>query len=380
LDSGFGVPGKKLHLVLNARERFSPIGAGASSLNVLQNALRSRYRGEITVFGSPVEKPFDGVKFQPLYPKWSPFRPFRDRYERLVDAYVSHAQIDRPNLIEVFNRPVMALELARRLPGVPVMARLGNDARKQVGMRTVSRRRELLDRVAEIHCSSHFIRNCFLDGLGGEGSGRVKVIYLGFERPQERPRDKRPTIIFIGRLLPEKGVLPLVEALAQVLPGHPQWSAKLIGARAFKPSESFSPYERSVARAAEGVSQIELTGFVPHEDAMRELQSASIAVMPSLWEEPFGRAAAEALANGCALISSGRGGLREIAEGRGIVLDDVNVGTLSAVMDRLISDEAERTRLQDLAWRDYPFDISDRVEGWDRRRDAMLSGEVKAPI
>jgi len=373
LDSEFSVARKNLHLVLNARERFSPVGAGASSLNVLQQATRSRYRDAITVLGSPVEQPFDGVKFQPLYAKWNPLRPFRDRYERLTDTYVSYAHDNPPDLIEVFNRPVMALEIGRRIPGVPLMARLGNDARKQVGMQTPARRRALLDRCAEIHCSSHFIRNCFLDGLSSEGNERVRVVYLGFERPPAQPQHKRPTIVYIGRLLPEKGVLPLVQALAQVLPRHPEWSAKLIGARAFKPSESLSPYERAVARSAEGINQIELAGFIPHDEAMGELRAASIAVMPSLWEEPFGRAAAEALANGCALISSGRGGLREIAEGRGIVIEDVNAETLSIALERLIADDAERARLQHLAWNDFPFDIRERVEEWDSRRDAMLA-------
>jgi glycosyltransferase involved in cell wall biosynthesis len=364
---------KKLHLVLNARERFSSFGAGASSLNVLQNALRSRYRETITVFGAPVEKPFNGVKFQPLPGRWNPFRPFRDRYERLIDAYVSYARDDPPDLIEVFNRPVMALELGRRLPGIPIMARLGNDARTQVGMQTPARRRALLERCAEIHCSSHFIRNCFLDGLGPDGSERVRVVYLGFARPRVQPQHKRKKIVYIGRVLPEKGVLPLVEAFAQVLPRHPQWSAKLIGARAFKPSESLSPYERAVAKRAGSIAQIELTGFMPHDEAMQELESAAIAIVPSLWEEPFGRAAAEALASGCALISSSGGGLREIAEGRGILIDNVNAGTLSVALERLMLDDAERARLQDLAWKDFPFDIRARVEEWDSRRDAMLA-------
>ncbi|MCP6769397.1 glycosyltransferase, partial [Klebsiella pneumoniae] len=47
-------------------------------------------------------------------------------------------------------------------------------------------------------------------------------------------------------------------------------------------------------------------------DQVREqMKSAAIAVTPSTWDEPFGLTAVEAHAAGAALISSGRGGLRE---------------------------------------------------------------------
>jgi glycosyltransferase involved in cell wall biosynthesis len=278
-------------------------------------------------------------------------------------------------LIEVFNRPSMALAIAKGFPEIPVIARLGNDARRQERMSSPNRRHELLMRCAEIHCSSEFIGDCFLDGVEASKTdrARVRVVYLGFGRPEMRPMNKAPMIVFVGRVLKEKGVLPLVEALVDVLPRHPQWSAQIIGARAFRPSETASPYEIAVAQHAARCPQIELAGFQTHDVAMQALAKASIAVVPSLWDEPFGRAGAEALASGCALIGSNHGGLREIVQGRGLALDTVNVETLSAALEKLLTNDAERARLQKLAWDDFPFDVRERVEEWDRRRDAMLA-------
>ena len=49
-------------------------------------------------------------------------------------------------------------------------------------------------------------------------------------------------------------------------------------------------------------------------------EQAAIALVPSKWDEPFGRTALEAHAGGCAVVSSGTGGLAEISENNAIVL------------------------------------------------------------
>ena len=75
------------------------------------------------------------------------------------------------------------------------------------------------------------------------------------------------------------------------------------------------------------------------------MQSAAIALTPSVWDEPFGLTAIEAHAAGAALISSGRGGLREASGPHALYVDAVTPQTLSAAMDRLIRDPAERLAL-----------------------------------
>lgn len=63
-------------------------------------------------------------------------------------------------------------------------------------------------------------------------------------------------------------------------------------------------------------------GFLPHDEVMALYARAAIAVVPSIWQDPLGRTAVEALAaTGCALVTINRGGLSELAGGRGIVVD-----------------------------------------------------------
>ncbi len=55
-------------------------------------------------------------------------------------------------------------------------------------------------------------------------------------------------------------------------------------------------------------------GFLNHKKTLNILNQSEIAVVPSRWEEPFGRTSLEASSRGCATIISNRGGLTETTD------------------------------------------------------------------
>jgi len=363
------MPAKQLHLLLAPKERFEPEGAGAFALNVLETSRVSRYRGSITVFGSPVAHPFDGVAFRPL-PKahwWE-----GDRNRAMARRYGRLAERQRPDLIEVYNRPVMVDVLRHRFDDIPIALHFGNDPRKMDGSRSVIERRTLIEQSAAIVCVSEYVRHCFLDGTNHPLSSRVEVLHTGVPRaPVLPPKENR--IVFVGRVVPEKGVLELVQALSRVLRQHTDWSAEIIGARWFGAGEHPTSYENSVARAAASCDRISLAGFRPHEEVLAALGRASVAVVPSLWDDPFPRTALEALAQGCALVSSRRGGLPELGTDRALYVDMVSAESLGGALEQLIEDEETRQRLQRSAREDFPFDIHRTTGALDDLRERLMS-------
>ena len=50
--------------------------------------------------------------------------------------------------------------------------------------------------------------------------------------------------------------------------------------------------------------QAQFHGFKNQEFVEEKMESASIIVIPSIWEEPFGLVAAEAMCNGACIIAS----------------------------------------------------------------------------
>jgi glycosyltransferase involved in cell wall biosynthesis len=361
---------RRLHLLLAPKERFEPAGAGAFALNVLETSRVSRWKSGITVFGSPVAQPFTDVAFRPIAaPKWS----LRGRNVAMALRYANAVKREPPDLVEVYNRPVMVDPLRRRLAGTRLILHLGNDPRGMDGSRSVAERKKLLAQCDAIVCVSEFMRRCFLDGVDDPLFRRAGVIHTGVQAPAAFPDGKDKTIVFVGRVVPEKGVLHLVQALVRVLPQHPSWTAHIIGARWFANSGALSSYEKEVLHAARQSERILAEGFRPHDDVIAALRKASIAVVPSCWDEPgHPRTADEALAQGAALICSKRGGIPEIGLERALFVDEVSADSLAAALNRLMSDDAELRALQRRGWEDFPFEITRTTRHLDDLRAQVM--------
>ncbi len=88
-------------------------------------------------------------------------------------------------------------------------------------------------------------------------------------------------------------------------------------------------------------------GWHSHVGVKRFYQESDICVVPSVWEEPFGLVAVEAMASGRPVCASRVGGLQTIVEdGRtGFVFDRGDSGALAAALERLLDDAALRDEM-----------------------------------
>ena len=228
------------------------------------------------------------------------------------------------------NRPYLIDALRKRLPRVKLALHLHNDPQSMDGSRSLAERGRLLEACEAIYCVSDFIRGRFLQGLGG-GEGRVFTILNGVERPLEAA-PKAKLIAFTGRVSAIKGTGELVRAfLAADLPG---WRLAIAGGD----PEGLLAGVRS--------EKVEIRGQVSHAEAMALLGQAEIAAVPSVWDDPCPRAAIEALASGCALLTSRRGGLPEIAGDAGSYVDPGDAAGFAEALRRLALDDELRRRLQ----------------------------------
>ena len=77
------------------------------------------------------------------------------------------------------------------------------------------------------------------------------------------------------------------------------------------------------------------TGFINYDQVPSYLKMADIAVVPSMWEEPFGLTVVEAMASGLPLITTRSGGIPEICEGVATIVDRENIveNLANAILD-----------------------------------------------
>ncbi len=160
------------------------------------------------------------------------------------------------------------------------------------------------------------------------------------------PHEARPpNILFVGRMVADKGADAFVDACAAALPRLPGWRAEMIGADRFVADAPTTAFERRLRPRARAAC-ITLHGYQPHHAVLAAMAQASIVVVPSRWPEPFGLTALEAMASGAALITSGRGGLAELAAGGAAMLVDPDrPGLLAEALRRLAADLPARMLL-----------------------------------
>ena len=109
-----------------------------------------------------------------------------------------------------------------------------------------------------------------------------------------------PTVVYFGKLLYNKGVHVLLEALERV-----DARAVIVG---------FGDYRAELEAKATG-SRALFTGPLEHRHLVHLLPLAGACVVPSIFPEAFGMVAAEAAAAGCPPLVARHSGLAEVAEG-----------------------------------------------------------------
>lgn len=370
-------PPPMIDILLPSKERFGPKNAGAISGVVHDLVLASQTPDCLRVFGHPVDVPFDHINFTSIAPRhtW-----LHGKNIGLAKAYLRHLDGGpKPDLVEVHGRCHVARHIKTKRPDLNVALYLHNDPRDMKGSESVAARRELLSSMAVVICVSDYIRGCFLDGLDipPNLAKRVQTARNGVERWLQAPIKKSKKILLVGRVVPEKGTLECARAMVAVLADKPDWEVVIAGAHRFERTKMNS-YEEAVSNALAPLGpRARMTGFLQQAEIRKLQQESAIIACPSLWQEPMGKTALEALAAGSALLTTRRGGIPEAAEGRAHIVDDPNVETLAAALEKLLTDDAYRTSLQDTAWRDFPFTATRMADDADAAR-AVAIGQMSA--
>lgn len=158
--------------------------------------------------------------------------------------------------------------------------------------------------------------------------------------PTGTPGSGPPTIGYIARLVEEKGVLVLLEALAG-LAG--EWRLHVIGSG---PLESEAQRRAAMLGFADRVTWER--GLVSTEIPDR-LRSFTVLVQPSLtrphWKEQFGRAVMEAMACGIPVIGSDSAEIPHVLGEAGLLVPEGQPDALRAALARLLADAELRQEL-----------------------------------
>lgn len=156
-----------------------------------------------------------------------------------------------------------------------------------------------------------------------------------FRLMPEVKRDKE--LVYVGRLVSDKGIDLLVQAVANLKAFHLAPKLTLIGSG--KEKEAL----RQQAKTLDIEAQVALVGPKVGGELVTLLNQHQILVVPSRWHEPFGVVALEGIACGCVVVGSEGGGLKDAIGNCGITVPNGDVDALTQALAHLLKYPSEQT-------------------------------------
>ena len=112
-------------------------------------------------------------------------------------------------------------------------------------------------------------------------------------------------------------------------------------------------------------------GFINHKDTLKLLNKSEIAVVPSRWDEPFGRTALESSSRGCATIISNRGGLTETTD-YALILKKLDTKNIYQEIKMLIKHPQKKRKIQKLGRKNIKHLINNNTKLIDGIRENIF--------
>lgn len=310
---------KKIAIILPYKEVYSINHAAAASIWVKDYNEISKLSKDTIIYGNlqknlkPISKNFKNIKIKP-----TPFSKTKQYINFFYKDYLKY----NFEIIEIHNRP----EYLNFLIDMEIKARLifffHNNPKEIRGSKTVKERLKIIENANKIFFVSKWTMKKFFDGLPFDKKSNCEILYPSIKKHNKFNKNKKKQIIFTGKLNSSKGYDIFGKAIIKILNKYSNWSAIVAGN---EPREKYFFKHKN----------LKIYPWLPHKKILKLYNDSSISVVPSKWEEPFGRTSMESAANGCATITSKKGGLLETFN-NDLYLKNLNSNEIFKKIDFLI--------------------------------------------
>jgi len=288
----------KIATILPYKENYTTKKAAAASLWVYDFFKHSSLRKNNYIFGSTDTKDYLSNNYINIVIKDSSSK-LNSTTNQYCNELIKKIDGKKFDIVEIHNRPLVFNILKKKLNSNFIIY-FHNDPLSMKGSKSARERINLLNKVEKIIFVSEWVQKRFFIDLDQRLINKTEVVYPSIHK-QNKLLKKEKKIVFVGKLNPSKGYDIYRDAIIKILNEYTQWKAYSIGdERRNKPTINHR-------------NHIEL-GYLSHKEVLKFLCKTEIAVVPSRWEEPFGRTALEASSRGCATIISKKGGLPETSD------------------------------------------------------------------
>ncbi len=319
----------KIATILPYKENYTFGKAQAAAIWVCDFFKYSRFRENNFIFGNTngldyLTKNYINIKISNLKSKFS------SSTHEYCKNFIKKTKNLHFDIIEIHNRPLVFNYLKKDINTKYIMY-FHNDPLSMNGSKSSNERLKLLNEIDKIIFVSKWVQNRFFENIDKKLLNKTEVVYPSIHR-EKKIYNKEKKITFVGKLNESKGYDIYRDAVIKILNEFKDWKAYSIG------DESRS---RPIINHK---NHFEL-GFLKHKKVLNFLNKSEIAVVPSRWEEPFGRTALESSSRACATIISNRGGLPETTDSC-VILKNLSSKELYLSLKKLIKNNKLRKKIQ----------------------------------
>jgi glycosyltransferase involved in cell wall biosynthesis len=319
---------KRIAILLPYKEDYNKNNAGSASLWVKDFFENSKLKKITTIYGINTKKKSLSKNFVNLNNKFPLFTFKKNIFYAKLFLKNIHKQT---KIIEIHNRPEIFHFINKQNSNYKLILVFHNNPLLIRGSKKIKERKNILNKCSNIIFVSKWVQKKFFEGLDSKKSKKCSVIYPAIKRLDKLPK-KENIITFIGKLNKSKGYDLAGVAVVNILNKYKNWKAIFAG------NEEREKYNFSH-------KNLKIYRWLSHGKILKLLKKSSICLVPSVWEEPFGRISMEASIYGNAVILSNKGGLSETSKYH-IKLKNLHVNNIFKEINNLILDKKKLLKLQ----------------------------------
>ena len=345
----------KIATILPYKENYTFHKAQAAAIWVCDFFKYSKFKNTNFIFGNTkgndyLTKNYINISINNLKSKFS------SSTNEYCKNFIKKTKNNNFDIIEIHNRPLVFNYLKKEIDSKYILY-FHNDPLSMNGSKSISERLKLLDELDKIIFVSKWVQNRFFEKLDNKLINKTEVVYPSIHK-EKKIFKKEKKITFVGKLNESKGYDIYKDAVTKILNEFNDWKAYSIGD------------ESRTRPIINHKNHVEL-GFLKHKKVLQFLNKSEIAVVPSRWEEPFGRTALESSSRACATIISNRGGLPETTD-HCIILKKLTTNELYLNLKKLIKNQKFRKKIQQDGFKNVKHQIKKNSIFIDKIRENCL--------
>ena len=345
----------KIATILPYKENYTLSKASAASLWVAEFFKKSKYSESNHIYGHTENKDYltnnyFNIELTNIKTK------LKSATREYINKLVKKFKTQKYDIIEVHNRPIILDELSKKIKTRYIMY-FHNDPLSMNGSKTINQRLNIISSVEKIIFVSEWTQKRFFIDLDDKLKTKTEIVYPSVNLKKKLSK-KENLITFIGKLNESKGYDLFAKSIVKILNEFPDWKAYSLG----------EENRRNIYINHKNHHEL---GFLNHKKVLEILDKTSISIVPSKWEEPFGRTALEASSRGCATVISNKGGLPETTN-QAIILKNLDEESLYNQINFLIRNTKTRKKIQKNSFKNVQHIISLNSKKIDKLRQESL--------